>query len=84
MAEELTVSSVEVLNTPVPYEHVYDIGVEDHHNFFVLPEGGSRPIKYSNCHQLTPQAFQAILVSLESPPPAVSYTHLTLPTIYSV
>jgi len=47
---------------------VYDIEVEDNHNFFILPKNGTKNVLVSNCHQMTAQAAQAFLVPLEKPP----------------
>lgn len=44
---------------------VYDLTVEDNHNYLVMPIGGTHPVLVSNC---TPQALQSFLKPLEEPP----------------
>lgn len=50
---------------PLAILDVFDLTVEDNHNYFVLPVGGVSGVLVSNC---TPQAFQALLKPLEEPP----------------
>ena len=76
---------VEVLETKIIPKNrleprmVYDLEVEDTHNFFVVPgiyKNGKasyltkygKPVLVHNCQQLTPQAAQALLKPLEEPP----------------
>ena len=50
-------------------------------------EGRTKVYIVDEAHMLTREAWNALLKILEEPPPrviSVSYTHLTLPTIYSV
>ena len=44
---------------------VYDLTVEGHHNYYVIPVGAASGILVSNC---TPQAFQTLLKPLEDAP----------------
>jgi DNA polymerase-3 subunit gamma/tau len=79
----LAVSVVTAIE-PVPApEHVYNIEVADNHNYFV------RDMLVANCHMLTVSAFNALLKTLEEPPPHVIFVlatteaHKVLPTVVS-
>ncbi len=79
----LAVSVVKSIE-PVPMpEFVYNIEVEDNHNYFV------RDMLVANCHMLTTSAFNALLKTLEEPPPhiifvlATTEAHKVLPTVVS-
>ena len=61
----MKVSRIEVLETSAP---VFDLTVADNHNFFIKPHGSETPVLVSNCHQLTPQAQEALLKPMEEPP----------------
>jgi DNA polymerase-3 subunit gamma/tau len=64
-------------------EQVYDIEVEDNHNFV------ANGLTVHNCHMLSTAAFNALLKTLEEPPPRVVFVLATtdlqrvLPTIIS-
>jgi DNA polymerase-3 subunit gamma/tau len=64
-------------------EKVYDIEVEDNHNFV------ANGLLVHNCHMLSTAAFNALLKTLEEPPPRVVFVLATtdpqrvLPTIIS-
>jgi DNA polymerase III subunit gamma/tau len=64
-------------------EKVYDIEVEDNHNFI------ANGLTVHNCHMLSTAAFNALLKTLEEPPPRVVFVLATtdpqrvLPTIIS-
>jgi|GEM_PF-214170 DNA polymerase III gamma/tau subunit len=74
------VKSIEQVPAP---EYVYNIEVADNHNYFV------RDILVANCHMLTTSAFNALLKTLEEPPPhiifvlATTEAHKVLPTVVS-
>jgi DNA polymerase-3 subunit gamma/tau len=79
----LAVSVVRAIE-PVPApEHVYNIEVAENHNYFV------RDMLVANCHMLTVSAFNALLKTLEEPPPHVIFVlatteaHKVLPTVVS-
>jgi DNA polymerase-3 subunit gamma/tau len=59
----LAVSKVKKVERVPPTEYVYNIEVADNHNYFV------RDILVSNCHMLSTAAFNALLKTLEEPPP---------------
>jgi DNA polymerase III subunit gamma/tau len=65
------------------YEPVYDLEVEDNHNFV------ANGLLVHNCHMLSTAAFNALLKTLEEPPPQVVFILATtdpqrvLPTIIS-
>ncbi len=65
------------------YEKVYDLEVEDNHNFV------ANGLLVHNCHMLSTAAFNALLKTLEEPPPRVVFILATtdpqrvLPTIIS-
>ena len=61
----MRVAKVERLNRQEP---VYDITVADNHNFFIKPKGSEKAVLVSNCHMLTGQAANALLMTLEEPP----------------
>ncbi|HIK36320.1 MAG TPA: DNA polymerase III subunit gamma/tau [Thermosynechococcus sp. M98_K2018_005] len=69
--------------TPAGTEPVYDIEVEDNHNFV------ANGLLVHNCHMLSVSAFNALLKTLEEPPPHVVFVLATtdpqrvLPTIIS-
>lgn len=56
-----------VSKIPSTVINVYDIGVHQNHNFFIRPKGSASSVLVSNCHQLTSQAANCILKSLEEP-----------------
>lgn len=60
---ELGVSIVREIEEVEPPDFVYNIEVADNHNYFV------RDILVSNCHMLSTAAFNALLKTLEEPPP---------------
>ena len=60
---ELGVSVVREIAEVDPTDFVYNIEVADNHNYFV------RDILVSNCHMLSVAAFNALLKTLEEPPP---------------
>ncbi len=79
----LAVSVVRAV-APVPMpEYVYNVEVADNHNYFV------RDMLVANCHMLTVSAFNALLKTLEEPPPhiifvlATTEAHKVLPTVVS-
>src|SRR5262249_43377231 len=79
----LAVSVVRAIE-PVPApQYVYNIEVADNHNYFV------RDMLVANCHMLTVSAFNALLKTLEEPPPHVIFVlatteaHKVLPTVVS-
>ncbi len=79
----LAVSVVRAVD-PVPApDFVYNIEVADNHNYFV------RDMLVANCHMLTISAFNALLKTLEEPPPHVIFVlatteaHKVLPTVVS-
>jgi DNA polymerase III gamma/tau subunit len=79
----LAVSVVRAIE-PVPApEYVYNIEVADNHNYFV------RDMLVANCHMLSTSAFNALLKTLEEPPPHVIFVlatteaHKVLPTVVS-
>jgi DNA polymerase III subunit gamma/tau len=69
--------------TPAGAEPVYDIEVEDNHNFV------ANGLLVHNCHMLSTAAFNALLKTLEEPPSNVVFILATtdpqrvLPTIIS-
>ncbi|AFZ45051.1 DNA polymerase III, subunits gamma and tau [Halothece sp. PCC 7418] len=76
------VESVEMIQT-AGKAAVYDLEVEDHHNFV------ANGVLVHNCHMLSTAAFNALLKTLEEPPPRVVFVLATtdpqrvLPTIIS-
>ncbi len=79
----LGVSAVSaIVQVPSP-EFVYNLEVADNHNYFV------RDTLVSNCHMLSISAFNALLKTLEEPPPHVIFVlatteaHKVLPTVVS-
>lgn len=60
---ELGVSIVREIEEIEPPDFVYNIEVADNHNYF------ARDILVSNCHMLSVAAFNALLKTLEEPPP---------------
>jgi DNA polymerase-3 subunit gamma/tau len=59
----LAVSVVRDIEEVDPPDYVYNIEVADNHNYFV------RDILVANCHMLSVAAFNALLKTLEEPPP---------------
>ncbi len=59
----LAVSVVRSIEEVDPPDNVYNIEVADNHNYFV------RDILVANCHMLSVAAFNALLKTLEEPPP---------------
>src|SRR5260370_13479381 len=67
----LAVSVVRAV-APVPMpEYVYNVEVADNHNYFV------RDMLVANCHMLTVSAFNALLKTLEEPPPHIIFVLAT-------
>jgi DNA polymerase-3 subunit gamma/tau len=67
----LAVSIVKnIEQVPAP-DCVYNIEVADNHNYFV------RDMLVANCHMLTVEAFNALLKTLEEPPPRVIFVLAT-------
>ena len=58
---------VESVSHGVTSEKVYDLEVEDHHNFV------ANGLLVHNCHMLSTAAFNALLKTLEEPPPQVVF-----------
>ncbi|HET8908775.1 MAG TPA: DNA polymerase III subunit gamma/tau [Ktedonobacterales bacterium] len=79
----LAVSVVKSIEQVAAPEFVYNIEVADNHNYFV------RDILVANCHMLSVSAFNALLKTLEEPPPHVIFVlatteaHKVLATIVS-
>jgi len=79
----LAVSVVRAIESVPAPEFVYNIEVADNHNYFV------RDMLVANCHMLTVSAFNALLKTLEEPPPHVIFVlatteaHKVLPTVVS-
>ncbi len=79
------ITSLETVESIYPgtLERVYDIEVEDNHNFV------ANGLSFHNCHMLSTAAFNALLKTLEEPPPQVVFVLATtdpqrvLPTIIS-
>lgn len=79
------IAKVEIENYVYRGPYVYDVEVENNHNFFVAPskfnkhsKSGktfathtSNPVLVSNCHQLTNDAQSSLLKELEEAPPHV-------------
>jgi DNA polymerase-3 subunit gamma/tau len=63
----LAVSVVKGIEWVEPTNYVYNIEVADNHNYFV------RDILVANCHMLTVSAFNALLKTLEEPPPHTAF-----------
>jgi DNA polymerase-3 subunit gamma/tau len=63
MPAGLAVSVVKQIERVLAPDYVYNIEVADNHNYFV------RDILVANCHMLTKEAFNALLKTLEEPPP---------------
>lgn len=57
------------------YEEVYDLTIEDNHNYFIVPNGTG--ILVHNCHGLTGKSADALLVDLENPPKHVVFILIT-------
>jgi len=85
MASHLWTTNLEtvVFVRPAGVERVYDIEVEDNHNFV------ANGLLVHNCHMLSAAAFNALLKTLEEPPERVIFVLATtdpqrvLPTIIS-
>ena len=79
----LAVSVVKAIDQVPAPEYVYNIEVADNHNYFV------RDMLVANCHMLTTSAFNALLKTLEEPPPHVIFilatteAHKVPPTVVS-
>ena len=79
----LAVSVVKAIDQVPAPEYVYNIEVADNHNYFV------RDMLVANCHMLTTSAFNALLKTLEEPPPHVIFVlatteaHKVPPTVVS-
>ncbi len=58
---------VESVSHAATYEKVYDLEVEDNHNFV------ANGLLVHNCHMLSTAAFNALLKTLEEPPPQVVF-----------
>ena len=58
--------------------HAYVLGIPINQ----APKGASPAVVWEGSHQLMAKAFERFFLNRK--PEAVSYTHLTLPTIYSV
>ncbi len=67
----LAVSVVRKIERVVSPEIVYNVEVADNHNYFV------RDILVANCHMLSNSAFNALLKTLEEPPPHVIFVLAT-------
>jgi DNA polymerase III subunit gamma/tau len=82
-ASGLAVSVVKTIDQVSVPEFVYNIEVADNHNYFV------RDMLVANCHMLTVSSFNALLKTLEEPPPHVIFVlatteaHKVLATIVS-
>ncbi len=63
MPAGLAVSLVKRIERVSAPEFIYNIEVADNHNYF------ARDILVANCHMLTAEAFNALLKTLEEPPP---------------
>lgn len=66
-ASGLAVSVVRAIEQVPAPDYVYNIEVADNHNYFV------RDMLVANCHMLTTEAFNALLKTLEEPPPHVIF-----------
>ncbi|PWT71870.1 MAG: hypothetical protein C5B60_10390 [Chloroflexi bacterium] len=79
----LAISVVKAIDQVPAPEYVYNIEVADNHNYFV------RDMLVANCHMLTTSAFNALLKTLEEPPPHVIFVlattevHKVPPTVVS-
>ncbi|MGB8646816.1 MAG: DNA polymerase III subunit gamma/tau [Anaerolineae bacterium] len=67
----LAVSVVRRIERVTPPEYVYNIEVANNHNYF------ARDILVANCHMLSNAAFNALLKTLEEPPPHVIFVLAT-------
>lgn len=67
----LAVSIVKEVRRVASPDFVYNIEIADNHNYFV------RDILVANCHMLTNEAFNALLKTLEEPPPHVIFVLAT-------
>ena len=79
----LSMSRVRRVEPVAPPAFVYNIEVEDNHNYFV------RDMLVANCHMLSTTSFNALLKTIEEPPPhaifilATTETHKVPQTIIS-
>ena len=79
----LSMSRVRRVESVAPPTFVYNIEVEDNHNYFV------RDMLVANCHMLSGSSFNALLKTIEEPPPhavfilATTETHKVPATIIS-
>ncbi len=79
----LSMSRVRKVEPEKAPDFVYNIEVEDNHNYFV------RDMLVANCHMLSPASFNALLKTIEEPPPhaifilATTETHKVPQTIIS-
>ncbi len=79
----LSMSRVRRIEPVAPPAFVYNIEVEDNHNYFV------RDMLVANCHMLSASSFNALLKTIEEPPPhaifilATTETHKVPQTIIS-
>ena len=79
----LSMSRVRSVEPVAPPAFVYNIEVEDNHNYFV------RDMLVANCHMLSTASFNALLKTIEEPPPhaifilATTETHKVPQTIIS-
>ena len=79
----LSLSRVRKVEPEAPPAFVYNIEVEDNHNYFV------RDMLVANCHMLSTTSFNALLKTIEEPPPhaifilATTETHKVPQTIIS-
>ena len=79
----LSMSRVRKVEAVAPPAFVYNIEVEDNHNYFV------RDMLVANCHMLSAASFNALLKTIEEPPPhaifilATTETHKVPTTITS-
>ncbi len=79
----LSLSRVRRVEPVAPPAFVYNIEVEDNHNYFV------RDMLVANCHMLSTASFNALLKTIEEPPPhaifilATTETHKVPQTIIS-
>ncbi|MFN8490217.1 MAG: DNA polymerase III subunit gamma/tau [Caldilineaceae bacterium] len=68
---DLAVSIVRKIEWAESPDYVYNIEVADNHNYFV------RDILVANCHMLSVSAFNALLKTLEEPPPHARFVLAT-------
>ena len=67
MEENADLQQVESVSHAAICEKVYDLEVEDNHNFV------ANSLLVHNCHMLSTAAFNALLKTLEEPPPQVVF-----------